>query len=176
RFFLDGQTAGADNALAFFSAGLVIVDSPDQCANDEEGGRRHDHQGPLSEFKGQRHAEHGAKAQNFTDEGNDQKNDGVAKTGEHSVQHRDQRRILGRVGFHPAHDDAVGNDQTDIGSQLFGNIRQESLQDDVDNDDVEGNDQNLNDHTDPLRDQIPHGGNREAGQSGGKQHTEPHNQ
>src|SRR5690606_29939227 len=99
-----------------------------------------------------REAKQGPGTNQLANEGHHHEDEAVAKAVTNTIQEAGQRRILHRIGFGPAHDDAVGDDQAHEHRQLFTDLIGIGLEDLIDHDHQGGDDGHLHDDPDVVGD------------------------
>lgn len=133
---------------------------PDDAAHDDERHRREEHQtavgietavGDVPALGDDPEPVEGSRTEQFAEEGHDHQNQAVAQTVADTVEERGPRFVAQREGLDAAHDDAVGDDQTDVDRQLLRHIVDERLEHLIDEDHQCGDHHELHDDADARR-------------------------
>ncbi|VBB39852.1 hypothetical protein TRIP_E230035 [uncultured Spirochaetota bacterium] len=134
---------------------LVVVRNPQRDRNQEERTRRHHHDGPGGEaFAENLKSEECAEAQKLAHEGYAYEHPAIAQAVGDAVQEGKPGLVSRGEGLGPSHEDAVGDYKAYVGTELLGNGGLVGFEQDVHDDDVKGEDENLDNHAHLAGDEI----------------------
>ena len=110
-----------------------LVDDRDEEAEGDECTRRQDEEQNVVSLRQQRQAEDGAVAEQFTTDAQQRQAQREAQADADAVEERSHGRLLGCEGLGTSEDDTVHDDQRDEEAQRGVDLRQEGLDDHLEN-------------------------------------------
>ena len=130
---------------------------PDDAAHDDQRHRREEHQSAVRIEAALGHvpalgddpvAQEAARTEKLAEEGHDHQNQTVAQTVADTVEERRPGLVSQRESLDAAHDDTVGDDQSDVDRQLLRDFVNECFEHLIDEDHQRGDDDELDDDAD----------------------------
>ncbi len=153
---------------------------PDDAADDDEGHGGHGHHtvvdvavvvAPLGDDL---EAKEGAVAEQFTEESDDDEDDGIANTVADTVEERRPGLVHHGEGLQATHKDTVGDDEADVDAELYADVVGEGLEHLGDNGHQRGHHDQLHDDADAVGDGLADEGYNQVGEGGDDGHGETH--